>query len=166
MSPYIRRVFRLLFECSLSARSRLYHLNEIAHCPQAVCELGAGCQPRRTRHPQSPNRCKNFLNATPYRLSADSCAQRGQNRPMRLLNAAIAVAAMTAPQTAKETPLKSAQPTQLLRTISETALYLAQHGTVKGRAAFFRRHRAAAINGSPVFSQDDAPELNNRPIWR
>jgi hypothetical protein len=33
----------------------------------------------------------------------------------------------------------SAQPTQLLRTISETALYLAQHGTVKGRAAFFRR---------------------------
>ena len=65
---------------------------------------------------------------------------------MRLLNAAIAVAAMTAPQTAKETPLKSAQPTQLLRTISETALYLSQHGTVKGRAAFFgvRRNCACA----------------------
>jgi hypothetical protein len=145
----IRRVSRLLFECSQFARSRFNHLNKIANCPQAVCELGAGCQPRRTRHPQSQNRCKNFLNATPYRLSADSCAQRGQNRPMRLLNAAIAVAAMTAPQTAKETPLKSAQPTQLLRTISETALYLAQHGTVKGRAAFFRRHGAAAINRSP-----------------
>jgi len=144
-------------EWPLCVRSRLYHLNEIAHCPQAVCELGAGCQPRRTRHPQSQNRCKNFLNATPYRLSADSCAHRGQNRAMRLLNAAIAVAAMTAPQTAKETPLKSAQPTQLLRTISETALYLAQHGIVNGRVAFFRRRRAAAINRSPESSATMMP---------
>ena len=52
-------------------------------------------------------------------------------------NAAIAVAAMTAPQTAKETPLKSAQPTQLLCTISEIPLYLAQHGTVKAAPRFF-----------------------------
>ncbi len=43
MSPHIRRVFRLLFECSLSARSRFYHLNEIAHCPQAVCNASGHC---------------------------------------------------------------------------------------------------------------------------